>query len=228
MHYLIDGYNLLFRNLRAVDSLQKQRNELIADIAAKAELLHLDATIVFDSHYQPSESSKHHLGALEIIYTNPGETADEFILKSLKDLKKPSKTTVVTSDKILANHSRMRLAQSMTIDEFLHWINRRKKNIAAQKKQEAPTILRPLIKPTPPPTPEKIETEQPKKHTLDDYEKIFTQSLHESDKILHTKRVEKKVAKGKKNPPKKKDDADKIESDMARWMEAFEKRSKET
>ena len=35
MHYFIDGYNLLFRILRAGDNLQKQREEIIQDLEIK-------------------------------------------------------------------------------------------------------------------------------------------------------------------------------------------------
>jgi hypothetical protein len=164
------------------------------------------------------------MGALEIIYTNPGETADEYILKSLKDLTKPSQCTVVTSDKILANQCRLRLAQTMPIDEFLLWIKKRRKNIAAAKKEPVKVVLRPLIAPPKPPEPTpKPESKKEREHTLEDYEQIFSQSLQVAETEVYAKRTARKILKGKKKPPEKKSDAEKIESDMARWLDAFEK-----
>jgi len=224
MRYLIDGYNLLFRLLRTFDSLQKQRTELIANVAAKVEKLGLDAAIIFDSHYQPSESSKHHLGALEIIYTAPGETADEFILKMLKDLKDPSHITVVTSDKVLANLCRTRLAKTMAVDEFIVWIQRRRKAAPDQPKPSPARLLRPLVAAPVAPPPKK-KAAAAKERTMDEYEKIFSESLKEAEHLQYNKRAERKAAKGKKKPPQKKEHTDKAESDMARWLEIFEKES---
>jgi predicted RNA-binding protein with PIN domain len=230
MHYLIDGYNLLFRLLRTEDSLQKQRNELIARTSDRVRLLGLDATLVFDSHYQPSEASKHHLGPLEIIYTNPGETADDYILKALKEVKDPTKHTVVTSDKILANLCRMRLAKTMAIDEFLQWIHRRQKNIAEEKKEARKQkegegiILRPLIRrPEPEPKKKVVEEGETKTLSLDDYERIFTESAQTAESALSEKKATRKALKGKKKSPEKISETDRIESDMARWLKAFEK-----
>lgn len=223
MRYLIDGYNLLFRQLRNFDSLQKQRTELITNVAARVEKLGLDAAIVFDSHYQPSESSKHHLGALEIIYTAPGETADEFILKLLKDLKDPSHTTVVTSDKILANLCRTRLAKTMSVDEFISWIQKKRKAAPEPQIPILKSVLRPLV--APPAPPPKETEEKPTERTLEEYEQIFSESLKEAEHLQFTKRVERKAAKGKKKPPQKKEPVDSFESDLARWLEIFEKKS---
>ena len=142
MHYYIDGYNLLFRVLRAGDDLQKQRQEITADIGKKVTLLELEATLVFDSHYQKDGYVRSHLNSLEIVFTAMGETADELILQELKESAHPSQHTVVTSDKKLANLCRLRQAKTESIDEFLGWLNKRYKN----KQRRRPARVRVLVK----------------------------------------------------------------------------------
>lgn len=221
MLYLIDGYNLLFRVLRTSESLQKQRNHLITDIEQGLRLLKINVAIVFDSQYQPSEGSRHHLGDLEIIYTDKGETADEFILKKVKEAKKPEGITVVTSDKILANQCRYRLAKTLPVDEFLVWVEKRQKNILAEKKEKPKLIVRPII----PPPPVKVTPEQPKEITQDDYEKIFMEGFEKLENEIEAKRDQKKILKKKKSVVEKKAKKEKrppLETDMERWLRAFD------
>ncbi len=209
MHYLIDGYNLLFRILESNESLQTQRNALIEAMARAAKTLKLHATLVFDSQYQPTEGSRHHLGDLEIIYTDRGETADEFILKTIKDAPKPESFTVVTSDKVLANQCRYKLAKTLAADAFLDWVDKRKKNIAAGIKKDK--LITPIRKPLPPPV--KPKAEKPKDPTQDDYERLFTEKLNDPVQG-DNKRLFTEKRKEKKKPKKK-------ETDWERWLKAF-------
>src|SRR4051794_8621543 len=77
MHYLIDGYNILFRLLHGSDDLQSQRQAFIYDLNKKISLINLDVSIVFDSTFQIGGRSRTHYDALEILYSAEGETADE-------------------------------------------------------------------------------------------------------------------------------------------------------
>ena len=137
MHYYIDGYNLLFRILKGSDDIRKQREEITFDIEKKVNLLELDATLVFDSHYQEDDNTKSHFKSIEIIFTAKGETADEFILKELKESRNPSEHVVVTSDKKLATLCRLRLGKTESVDEFLSWIGKRYRNKLRRNKLPA-------------------------------------------------------------------------------------------
>src|ERR1700722_447984 len=104
MHYFIDGYNLLFRVVRALidEDLQQQREKIIADLSHKISLLNIDATIIFDSYYQKGLRERSFSQSLEVLFTDEGETADECILDELKKCPHPRNEMVVTSDKKLA------------------------------------------------------------------------------------------------------------------------------
>lgn len=129
MHYYIDGYNLMFRVLRAGDELKIQREQVISDLAEKIQTVGLNATLVFDAQYQAGEGSRGAKGTLEIRFTDEGETADDFILRKLKASSSPELETIVTSDRRLAHRARRLLAHSLSVDEFMDWLGRRHRNI---------------------------------------------------------------------------------------------------
>lgn len=136
--YYIDGYNLMFRALRAGDDLQRQREAIIKDLQGKIHLLQLDAVLVFDAQYQYGGTEKTHLKQLEIVFTAEGETADEYILRKLKSASHPEKCVVVTSDKRLAWAARRRSAKTESVEEFLSWINKRCLNKIRRLKKAEP------------------------------------------------------------------------------------------
>ncbi|MGA8163726.1 MAG: NYN domain-containing protein [Waddliaceae bacterium] len=136
MHYLIDGYNLLFRMAGARDDLRSQREQLIAELTEKIEFLKLNVSLVFDSHSQEGDRSRSHFHSLEICFTAEGETADAYILSKLKSAKNPSQETVVTSDKTLAWKARRHLARTEAPEVFLSWVHQRYDNRKQQKKKE--------------------------------------------------------------------------------------------
>ena len=116
MHYFIDGYNLLFRVLKSGDNLKSKREEITKNLDTKIDILKLDCTLVFDSHYQEDDSTRSHYKSLEIVFTATGQTADEYILTELKQSKNPTQHTVITSDKILARLCRMRLSKTESVE----------------------------------------------------------------------------------------------------------------
>lgn len=225
MHYYIDGYNLLFRMLHTGDDLKTQRSALIDDLAAKINFLGLEATLVFDSHYQPEETSRSHIDHLEIVFTAVGETADEFILQEIKEARGPSQETVVTSDKKLAWLCRRRLAKSEPVEEFLAWLNKRCKNKRRiQKTPIKSKVQVALEKPSPP-------KKTPQLHDVP--EKCFDYYLEtfekESAEIVVSEAAKKQERRGKKgrspNPKSKKAPVtpeEAYKSDMERWLRAFE------
>lgn len=212
MHYLIDGYNLLFRNLKAGDTLHDKRQELTASLEKKLGVLGINATLIFDSHYREDEGSRGHLHNLEIIFTNHGETADAYILKMLKESPSPQTYTVVTSDKVLARLCRLKLAHTEEVDAFLQLINRRYKN-----KIHPPTPALQPIQPVEkaPPLPVK---KVPAKGSIDYYLEQFEQeTIEPAPKEKPAKELPKKKERKIKPQP------DQGLSDEERWLKAFER-----
>lgn len=226
MHYYIDGYNLLFRVLRAGDDVRKQREEITVDIERKVNLLELDATLVFDSHYQEDDNTKSHFNSLEIIFTSTGETADEFILQELKESQNPSQHTVVTSDKKLARLCQLRLAKTESVDEFLAWIGKRYRNKLRQKKilTSKPLIPKTAELPKSPPPPQPPKPQDEALNCFDYYLTTFEKEVSEQEKLSPP--LPKKAAQEPKKPKVKKRQLTQEESqlsDLQRWQKAFEK-----
>ena len=209
MLYIIDGYNLMFKVLRAGDDLQKQRVTIIKDLNAKVQLLNIDALLIFDAQYKYGEAQRSHYNHLEIHFTAQGEIADDYILKYIKGSSQPGEITVVTSDKKLSMLSRRRGAKAETVDEFLSLLNRRYRNKLKQLSEPQVTLASPL-------------PEEPKKELKpklkDTPEQCFDFYLDQFEKEL--------LEQGVKNPNKKKARlvkpvvTERI-SDEERWLREF-------
>lgn len=147
MHYLIDGYNLLFRLGSAVEEFTASREAIIKEL----NRLKLDITVVFDAPDRPGVSTRTHYHNLEILYSGEGELADDLIIKVLKRLKGCGNFTVVTSDKRLAWRARLLGAKTESVDSFMARLNKRsiKKNpkpidplkkIKPKEEEQAPSV----------------------------------------------------------------------------------------
>lgn len=227
MHYYIDGYNLLFRLLKAGDEVRRQREQITVDIEKMVHALNLDVTLVFDSHYQEDENTKSHFKSLEIIFTAKGESADEYILQELKESKCPTHHTVVTSDKKLARLCQLRLALTESVDEFLAWITKRYKNKIRPKK--TPIAPLPAIK----------TAQEPKKQepttlptSLESAEGCFSFYLETFEKEIQELESQKPPPSKPPTEPKKikvkKRKITKEEEHLSqteRWQKAFETRN---
>lgn len=206
MHYFIDGYNLLFRLVRAREgeNLQKMREMIIEDLSRKITVLNLNATLVFDSYHHESLRSRTLFHSLELLFTDEGETADECILEELRKCKKPKDEMVVTSDKKLAQQARLKGAKTVSVEEFLADLNRRYQKRTEKRVEEK----------------EKIEFKESKKaESLNDYYlRIFEADVPEKKEskkadLKLNKESEKKVRKEKKEEQV---------SDFERWLKAFQ------
>lgn len=223
MHYFIDGYNLLFRLLPPKENLQLIREAFIYDLSYKASFLNLDATLVFDSHYQEGEASKSHVDKLEIIYTNQGESADDFILKSIKRSAFPKQHTVVTSDNKLAWQARRLLTNTMSVEDFVALLEKRYKNgqakqqespdttKASKKIQEATTLL-------PTPTPSKGSME----YYIEAFEKEY--KVLESAPREVSINIPSEPLKFETFEEFEEEETTPIQSDEERWLKIFEER----
>lgn len=223
MHYYVDGYNLIFRTLVAGESLQHRRDRLIADLSDKIELIKISTILVFDSQYQKNEATRRHYKSMEIYYTDEQETADDYIIKSLKQRPKNSQVTVVTSDLHLAWRARREGALTMSAEEFLSWLQRRYRNkvqqvresleVTAPQKTNLPVLL-PEIKKN-----EKIITVKVQSE-IDFYMEQFGGVDNEDHNTQTPKKGKSRKSlhqEEESTPPKK------YESDFDRWLREFEK-----
>lgn len=231
MHYYLDGYNLMFRLLRAGGDLKAKRSQIIKDIYQKSTLLDLKVTLVFDAQYQPEEFSKGNFHQLEILYSNYGQTADECILSELKHVKTPHLYTVVTSDKKLAWLARLRHLKTETVEEFVCWLNQRVKNKLREiKKGPQPVIVPKAVVPkeSPKPPQEGSNPEDCFKYYLESFQQAYL-LIREQDAQKKEQRLAKKSQKSgkprKKGPPPQ-DLSEPFLWDY--WLNAFEKGEEET
>ncbi len=232
MHYYIDGYNMLFRLLHAGDDLRTQRQELVRDLQLKVNLIKLEATLVFDSHYQPDEGSRSHLDMLEIVFTPLGETADEYIVQELKEIHSPANVTVVTSDKKLAWLCRRRLAKTESVEDFVTWLNKRYRNKLRPQKDK-PTAPATVLKVTTPPPSPKSEEPPKKQATAEECFGYYLETFAKQAAAVEDQRVERvaqRAGRRNKKPkpkPRTVDPAEAYLSDQERWQRVFEHREEE-
>ncbi|MBW1980493.1 MAG: NYN domain-containing protein [Deltaproteobacteria bacterium] len=121
LHLLIDGYNLIRRSSRFGPqdelALELGRNSLLESLRRYKQLKGCRITVVFDGAH------KVHLGreqgrekGISIIYSAPGETADEVIKSMCRKYR--AKLTVVTSDRDLAGYVESCDAVAIDSEEF--------------------------------------------------------------------------------------------------------------
>lgn len=135
MHYLIDGYNLLFRLMDHRVGLKEQRSAIVSSLNDKTSLLGMNVSIIFDAVHQPNEESRSHFKNIEIYFTAYQQTADDFIVNWLETKDHLSDYTVVTSDRGLATRVKALGAKTETTTTFLDRLYKAYNNKLGKKKQ---------------------------------------------------------------------------------------------
>ncbi len=206
MHYYIDGYNLLFFIADDFDDLSIQRQQVIVELNHKIQALKLNATLIFDAHFQSGDATRTHFNYLEILFSPEGETADDFILRLLEKEAHPSQFTVVTSDRKLAWKARRLDVKTEEVFDFLTKLNKRYANVL--KRWKAPETIRQDVQKTPSESKTPTKVLKPSKDASP--EECFDYYLYLFEKSIKGKK--KKEEKGV--------------TDMERWLKIFENRSK--
>lgn len=233
MHYFIDGYNLLFRLRPDIAELQDEREKIIHDLNDKAGLLQLDFSVVFDAPTQSGYGSRTHFNHIEILYTQEGETADEFILDKIRNSKNPTLETIITSDKNLASRARRKSAHAETVENFTVWLERayknKRKKVIKEKKKPSPTSVnkkeeksKEQIHSPPTPKPKMVLEE-----CVDYYEQIFEsrfQALCEDKPNRKKDSPKKKKLKKRSLFEESKSNKYDEHSEMERWQKLFEEK----
>jgi len=135
--WIIDGYNLLFKS-PGRGSLQRRREELIKRIETGKP--HGTICVVFDGRVPHPEIEISFRGDMEIVYTNRGETADEWIIAriSMQPRKRRSQVTVVTGDRALQRSVASLGAHYESVEGWLARLFRE------QEPADIPPLTRPL------------------------------------------------------------------------------------
>lgn len=148
--YWIDGYNLLFRLTKNYKTMKENERKLLLALNRSITLAKYQAVVIFDGREKdPPEALRRNLKSLTLIYTPHHQTADDYILEMIDLSSDPSKEVVVSSDLELLRKAKQRGAKTVTIEEFLTQLikkKRKKKPLIEKEIQETSTEFNRLLK----------------------------------------------------------------------------------
>lgn len=141
MHYLVDAYNLLFRILKNRGPLQKNRQKLIEELNEPISKFNMHVTLVFDGAEEHFPSpTRGHFDAIELVYTPKNTSADAYIIEMVSHAKSPAQITVVSNDGEIAKKCRNFRAHTLSIDDFIHLLEKKEAKRARSAKSRAAPI----------------------------------------------------------------------------------------
>src|SRR5262245_8553699 len=107
MPYLVDGNNLIGQSREQNLKDPHARVRLIRELSEFCRQRSTTLTVVFDGEPDPLLPGRDmHLGGLHVLFAGRARDADSMILDILSAGRHPSSTTVVTSDRSLADRAR--------------------------------------------------------------------------------------------------------------------------
>jgi predicted RNA-binding protein with PIN domain len=117
LHYLIDGYNLLFAlpQMPPGTWLEKRLGLLLWLTQVRPQGRN-EATVVFDNRQGWGSQENHH--GIAIVYTS-GETADDWISNKVREIKNPRVLVVVSNDKGIQRMIKGTGAKWLSAHDFL-------------------------------------------------------------------------------------------------------------
>jgi len=138
---LVDGYNLL-GVLRPdlgsrADALESARAFLIARLQGLPTPRGETYVVVFDGRSGLGRSAKRREGAIEIIFSDESEKADDLVLRLVRGERDRSRLLVVTSDRELAGEARRLGARTVSSEEFARRLAERREGTARAPKAGA-------------------------------------------------------------------------------------------
>lgn len=123
MQYIVDGYNYLFALNGDIGNFEQARKKLLKTLSRFAKDFSLSFIVVFDAHKQPEKLSVIELDSLEVVYTDEGQTADEYILELLEYSSRPSQITLVSDDVYLCRQAKTFGAKTIKPKDFYILLN---------------------------------------------------------------------------------------------------------
>lgn len=119
MHYLIDGHNLIARlediHLDDPNDEAKLVLRLRSWTAANKKRR---VTVIFDGGLPGGKSTRLSTSRVTVIFASSGQTADDLLIRRIKQLKNPAEFTLISSDReVIATARKCRLP-AMLSEEF--------------------------------------------------------------------------------------------------------------
>jgi predicted RNA-binding protein with PIN domain len=134
MHYLIDGYNVIFSLIDSKESLQTLRQKVILTLQKQFAKRGIVGTLVFDgTHRRDEESGLSYSSPLTIAYAPKGQSADDYIIERIEAAQNPKQITVITNDRGLTRHAKSHGAKVEANEVFIQWLGKKRKG---RKKEE--------------------------------------------------------------------------------------------
>jgi predicted RNA-binding protein with PIN domain len=128
MKYVIDACNLIFRDRRLEETLEKRgfvaaKELLVSMLSRFAHAEGIDEVIaVFDGSEKAAHHPRRHReaeGKVILIFADPRTDADRYIIEHVEDAKRPGEITVVSSDKFIVRHVQKASGHTMGCRDFL-------------------------------------------------------------------------------------------------------------
>jgi predicted RNA-binding protein with PIN domain len=147
MKYVIDACNLIFRDHKLEETLEKRgfvaaKEMLVLMLTRFAQAEGLDEIIaVFDGSEKAAHRPRRHReaeGKVVLIFADPRTDADRYIIEHVEDAKRPGEITVVSSDKFIVRHVQKASGHTIGCRDFLRRMRVSIHNAADPLKGEDP------------------------------------------------------------------------------------------
>lgn len=106
MAYLVDGNNLLAQTPGLSMNEPSDRRRFVSSLAQFSRTRRCKVTVFFDGLPLQGWGSTTHLGAVTVLHSGRGRTADDAILEMIRRSRAPGDLTLVTSDRSLYERAR--------------------------------------------------------------------------------------------------------------------------
>ena len=146
---VLDGYNVMHRDpdFRRVlgGELSLARQELIRKSAAWLDINRSIAElyVVFDGNSAVANTRRESLGKVRVVYTETGESADDWILSFVRSAANAADYTVVSDDNNVSRNSRGLGAEVMRVSEFCAALDRKQQNAREMRSSHTKEALSP-------------------------------------------------------------------------------------
>ena len=124
MKYIVDGYNLIGK-LSFISLSDTQKEDKCISFLQNLSSLPKDRFLcVFDGKSKYSDyKSVQEYGVVRVVFTDPEQSADSYIINYCSQKKNKSNIIGVTSDNEILYRLRKARVKTLTIFEFVNWFN---------------------------------------------------------------------------------------------------------
>lgn len=117
MPLLIDCYNVLHAEKPV--SLAGLGEASLCGLLAQSPWARGGVTVVCDGRPKPHSPDPGAVGAVQLVFSGPGRSADDVIIELIQKDTSPRRLTVVSSDRTIRKAARRRRARDWSSEEFL-------------------------------------------------------------------------------------------------------------